>query len=247
MEGPDGQLDGKGHEDQREDDQGKLTRDMGLAQHRHVEGVETGIAVEPEDAHQHQGTSEDRVYQELHGRVLSAARAPDADEEVHGQQLDLPEEEEDQEVQGGEDAKDSGLQDEQQGKVFLDPEIDVPGGQDRQKAEHGGQNDQGHTEAVDGQEVLYAKLGYPGYLLHELQRRGPADVEGGEKAQGYEEGHQGEDGRRPPHGPHVVLADEADDYGAQDGQRQENAKVRDAQLILRRSGIRPLWLSRPRR
>ena len=62
-----------------------------------------------DDAHQHKGAAEDGEHQKFHGRVLFASSAPDGYEQVHGQQLQFPEQEEEQEVQGGKYAHDGSL------------------------------------------------------------------------------------------------------------------------------------------
>ena len=68
----------------------------GLGQGRHVEGA--GGEEECQDPDQHEGAAENGEYEELHGRVVSAAAPPNGDEKEHGHQLQLPEEEEQEEV-----------------------------------------------------------------------------------------------------------------------------------------------------
>ena len=51
------------------------------------------------NAEQHEDAAGQRVEEELDGRVLVARAAPDADEEVHRQEHDLPEHVEEEEVE----------------------------------------------------------------------------------------------------------------------------------------------------
>src|SRR3990172_1888217 len=80
-----------------------------------------------EEADEHEGAARQRVEDELHRRVLFAPRAPDGDEEEHGHDLELPEEEEEDEVLRGEDAHHGRLQCQQPGEVLARAQRDLPG------------------------------------------------------------------------------------------------------------------------
>ena len=77
--------------------------------------------VEGQDAEQHEHRAEQGVQEELDRRIELARAAPDADEEVHRHQHDLPEHIEQEEVQGHEHAEHAGLQEEQEDVIFLLP------------------------------------------------------------------------------------------------------------------------------
>ena len=143
-----------------------------------------------EDRGQHQHRAHERVEQELHRRVAALLVAPDRDHEVHRHQHDLEEDEKEQEVEGGEDAGERPLQEQEQGEegpVLLPPA--------REHADHGeerGQHHEGKGNAIERHVVARAQKRHPRELLFEGEAlAGVAEVKG--------EGKQGED-RRDPEG-----------------------------------------------
>ena len=120
-------LDGEADEEPDEDDLGegeaedggRPGEDAGLGLLGHLEDVEgvqvrhaavgqhgrKAVVVEGDDGQQHQHRAGQGVEEELDGRVLLARAAPDADEEVHRQEHDLPEHVEEEHVEGGEGAR----------------------------------------------------------------------------------------------------------------------------------------------
>ena len=77
--------------------------------------------VEDQDADQHEQAAEHGEQDELHGGVDPAAAAPDADEEVHGDEHGLPEHVEEEQVEGDEDPDHAGLEQEHEEREFPDP------------------------------------------------------------------------------------------------------------------------------
>src|SRR5947209_5097757 len=67
-----------------------------------VKGV-LGVEVENKHGNEHEHAAEQRVEEELDRRVLTPRPAPDANEKVHGQQHQFPENVEEEEVHGAED------------------------------------------------------------------------------------------------------------------------------------------------
>ena len=83
--------------------------------------------------------------------ALALLAAPLVDQEVHRDQADLPEDEEQQQVQRQEDAQHAHLQQEEQDHVGLDPVLDAEGGQDRQRGQQRGQQHHGQRDAIHAQ------------------------------------------------------------------------------------------------
>ncbi len=96
-----------------------------------VEGADPGAAVADlvgerrgQDRDQHQQRPDERVQHELHRGVDAVRAAPDADDQVHRDQDDLPEDVEEEQVQGHEDADHADLEDEEGDHVALHPVLD---------------------------------------------------------------------------------------------------------------------------
>ena len=99
----------------------------------------------------------ERVQHELHRRVLFAARAPDRDQEEHRDQLELPEQEEEDQVLRREHAHHGGLEHRSQAKYSRGrsvdaQEISVATTKSRRRQQH-----HRGAEAVDADEVLHVK------------------------------------------------------------------------------------------
>src|SRR5581483_7973742 len=77
-----------------------------------VERVRVGPEVHPEEAQEHEHAPEQGVEEELDGRVLAVGASPDPDQEVHRDEHELPEDEEQDEVERDERAGHAGLEQE---------------------------------------------------------------------------------------------------------------------------------------
>ncbi len=148
----------------------------GLVQGLNAEGVLAGLMeiVEVQEQHgkQHQHRAEQRVEEELDGGVKFSRAAPDADQQIHGDQHGFPENEEEEEIERHEDAQHAGLQDQKPDVVFLHPVLDRgPRGEDRNPAQQRGQHDQQEGNAVDAEDVAGADRRDPvvGRAFHELE------------------------------------------------------------------------------
>ena len=121
----------------------------------------------PEQHHHGAGQG---VEEELDGGVEPARAAPDPDQEVHGDEHDLPEHVEEEHVERAEDAEHPRLQEEQEHVVLAHAVRDRgPGGEDRDVSQQGGQQDQEHADPVHPEEVGDADRGDPVAPLHELE------------------------------------------------------------------------------
>ena len=107
------------------------------------------------------------------GRIdPSLGIAPDADEEVHGDEHHLPEDIEEDEVQSDQRADHPRLEEEKGDHVFLHPEGDrLPGAQDAEDGQEGGQQDQEQADPVDAQFIADPVGLNPPPILHKLHRR----------------------------------------------------------------------------
>ena len=74
------------------------------------------VLVEVEDCQEHQEAARHGVDEELHRRADTLGAAPDSDQQVHGDEHDLPEHVEEHQVEGHEDPDDAGGQ-QQEGDV----------------------------------------------------------------------------------------------------------------------------------
>ena len=147
-----------------------------LVQRLNAEGVLPGLmeVIEIQEQHgkQHQHGADQRVEEELDGGVKFSRAAPDADQQVHGDQHGFPEHKEEEEIERHEDAQHAGLQHQKPDVVFLHPSFDRgPRGEDRNPAQQRGQHDQQERNAVDAEDVAGADRWNPvvGRALHELE------------------------------------------------------------------------------
>ena len=128
------------------------------------------LVIQRQDAQQHQHAADQGVNHELDGRIAAARAAPDGDDEVHGHQHGFPEHEEQQEIERHEDAQHGGLQQQEEGVVFLQALGDgVPAGEDGEEAQQRGEHDQQQAQPVDADVVGGAERGNPGAPLNELE------------------------------------------------------------------------------
>ncbi len=100
----------------------------GLVQSLNAEGVLPGlmevVEIKKQDRKQHQHRTKQSVEEELDGGVKFTRTAPDADQQVHGNQHRFPEHKEEKEIERHEDAQHTGLQHQEPDVVFLDPIFD---------------------------------------------------------------------------------------------------------------------------
>ena len=128
--------------------------------------------------HQHHQRAGQGVEEELHRRLGALLRAPDPDDQVHGDQHRLEEDVEEHHVQRGQRAQHRGLDEQQREVEALDPLVDEgPAGQHHHRAEEAGEQHQGDRQPVDAHVVADAQIGDPRHALLELELP-PAGVEG---------------------------------------------------------------------
>ena len=177
VNGKHGHLDRKGEGEGRKEPVLLDHRNFRFVKLENVEGIDPGFAavmeVEGHDRHEHQDASHHREKEELDGRIDPVRAAPYPDEEVHGDQHELPEDVEQNEVQGAQGADHRRFQQEEGDVIFLDLVLDrFPGAQDAKDGDEGGEHHQEHADAVDAEEIADPPFRVPLPLLDELHRGG---------------------------------------------------------------------------
>ena len=229
MEREHGHLDGeREREGEEEEILGAAAGQDELREHGQVEGVGAGGGAVPEverqDGHQHEQRARQGVEDELDRRVDAVAAAPDPDDEVHRDQHGLPEDVEEEEIERHEHAQHARLEQQHGDRKLLPASLDrVPGGEEDERHEEGGQQHQQQADPVHAQVVRDAEGGHPRALLDELIG-GERRVEACEQRHRDREGHQA---RRE--GRHLDQAlrparQEKDHGGAQHGQEGHRRK-----------------------
>src|SRR5207249_11709361 len=112
------------------------------------------VEIEGQESEQHQNAAEKRIKKKLDGRIFAPRPAPDADEEVHGQQHEFPENIEEEKIQGDEYAHHAGIKQEKERKVSFHGLVNSPGGEDAQETEQRGQEHHGDAETIDAHKVF---------------------------------------------------------------------------------------------
>ena len=176
-----------------------------------------------QDGDQHQQAAGQRVEQEFQRRVDTPLAAPHADQKIHRDQHDFPEDVEQEQINRDEGADHPGLQNEEADQVFLDPlGHAAPGGQHHQRRQQRGQQDQEQTDAVHAYVVGHAEVGNPGVVLDELEVRARG-VELQQQAERDDEGQQRGTERGAAHQGGVARVEREQDEPAQQRQQDDRA------------------------
>ncbi|MBA7671012.1 hypothetical protein ES703_79161 [subsurface metagenome] len=174
MQREDRQLDGKANQEQPEDSHYRHYRLhhaqplVGYLQHAQAAGGE----VQAQDTGQHEGAAEQGIQDVLYRRVVLPARSPYGDQEIHGDNLYLPHEEEQQEVKRHKHPQDACLQEQQPGEILSRPFVNLPGDEYRQETEKGSQHYHRQAQSVHAEVVMGVKRRNPQHLLLELDYPG---------------------------------------------------------------------------
>ena len=129
---------------------------LGIQQLLVVEAVDAGVTavdeVQRQDRHEHRQAAGLGEQEELDRGRCTVLMAPDRDEKVHGNQHQLPEEVEQEEIQGHEDAHDSGQRQHEAQVKRPYPLLDLgPRGADRRNPEEDRQGQKQQAQAIDSQ------------------------------------------------------------------------------------------------
>ena len=120
-----------------------------------------------DDACQHQQAAQRGIEHELEGRVNTSLSAPTADQEIGRNQHHFPENIEEEEVGGEEDADDAAFKQQHEGHVVLDLLFNAKRRGDTDHCEEGCQSDQQETDTVNAEAIAYAYRRNPLQLLVE--------------------------------------------------------------------------------
>jgi hypothetical protein len=171
-------LDGEGDEEAEEEQPLQRLVDAELpGQPDQVEGagpaeLHPALHVQPDQPGQHEQPAGQAVEQELHRGVGALRAAVAADDEVHRDQHRLEQHVEQEDVGGEEDPEHEALEHQHQGKVGLSaaPALVgvVPGGEQADRGEHGGQRDQRQRDAGEPERQGDAELRDPRVGLRQL-------------------------------------------------------------------------------
>src|SRR5205807_1902475 len=103
---------------------------------------------EREDRQQHNHGTSQGVQKKFDGGVEAAVAAPDADEEIHGDEHHFPEDVKEKEIQGNENADHAGLEQEKQDVIFLGALVNrAPRREDGDHPEKRGKHDEQKADA----------------------------------------------------------------------------------------------------
>ncbi len=124
--------------------------------------------IEEKDGHEHEQAARHREQYELDRRIDLARSSPDADQKIHRDEHRLPEDIEEEKVEGDKDTDDPGLQEEHEDKVLFDPILDgSPGGEKGDGHQKSRQDNQEEADPVDPEMIIDA-VAEPGAFFHEL-------------------------------------------------------------------------------
>ncbi len=195
----------------------------------HVEGVGARlrvhrVEVEGEHDQEHENRPQEGVEEKLDRRVLPSRPPPDADQKVHGQEHDFPENVEEEKVKGAENTHHPRLEQKKEGHVSLDLLLDVPRPYHGEEGEQGREQNHGDADPVHADKVLDIERPDPGVVLYELERpvvrdAGQCPVEREKELHRQKDRNEGEQGSDDLY--HVVLppGDEENEERAQEGQK----------------------------
>src|SRR5712671_2064453 len=168
--------------------------------------------MQPDDADEHENRAGHGVQHEFDGGVDAPLVSPDADQEIHGDQHDFPEQEEEKEVKREKHADDADFEHQQHDEEFFDAVVDaVPGGQHGDGSKERGEDDQEQVDAVESEVIVDRRDVDPFGEFLELIT-GNADLHLGDQQQGEKE-FNGGDGQCEAANPQVIV-------GAQEQQRK---------------------------
>src|SRR4030095_6022128 len=165
-------------------------------QHSHVEGMRITAEVESEDCKKHQHAAEERIEKELDRRIFTARSTPDADEKIHRQEHDFPEDVKEKKIQSAEDSHHARIEHEKQREIAFHGFFDAKGGEYAQKTKERCQQHHGDAETIDSH-VIADVIGWnPLILLGELKTDLVA-IKVGEEPNGHEQRRHGSGGGDP--------------------------------------------------
>jgi hypothetical protein len=140
-----------------------------------VEAV--GGEEECQEGQQQADAADHGVDQKLRSGAGAARTSPQLDEEEGGDEAELPEEEEVEEIERGKSSEETGLEEQDQREVKLHAVGDMPGCEDADRHHDGGEQEHEEPQAVDSHVVFGAECCDPEVALLKLDgSRGGVEV-----------------------------------------------------------------------
>jgi hypothetical protein len=193
VEGPHRDLDREGEGAGEEEPDLELGGDGTGGEGGDAEAAHPRPLVQHEERHEHEHAARERVQEELHGGVDAPLVAPDPDEEVHRDEHGLPEDVEEEEVEGHEDPDHPRLEEEHEDDELADPLSDrAPRAEKGEGREEGGEDHEPEREAVHPHVVGDAPGRDPRPPLDELHR---GDVPEAPEHEERQREHQGREAK----------------------------------------------------
>jgi hypothetical protein len=206
VEGKQGDLHREGDEEAQEQPAGRVHGQRQVLELRVIERDASEVGPRPEvqeeDRHEEERRPRHREEEELDGRVDASLAPPSADDQVHGEQQRLEEQEEQQQIQSDERTDHRRLQDQEGDHVVLDLPVDPPRDEDGSRHEKRRHEDHEQADAVDAEDVLEVERTDPDGPFHQLEPAQPRV--GGQHAQ-----REGERGHADGQGPQTVSGQRA--------------------------------------
>ena len=117
-----------------------------------------------DEADQNHRGADEGVEHQLHRAVLAPCGAPDSDQEILGDDDDLVEDEEKEQVVAEKYAVDGANQQQVEGKEFLSAMFDVPGKENAGNGDDAGEQNEAKADAVRGKVIMDAEGGNPWHV-----------------------------------------------------------------------------------
>src|SRR5215813_406734 len=142
-----------------------------LSRSRQLSQVKGKISIDIENQHgdQHQYAAKHSVQKEFDCRIFTPRSAPDANEEVHGQQHQFPKDIEEKKIHGTEDAHHGRIEEKEQREIALYRAFDTPRSEDANRTQEHGQQYHRDTDTIDADKIFNVVGSDPGNFDNELQ------------------------------------------------------------------------------
>ncbi len=175
----------------------------------------------PDDADEHQDGAGHGVKHEFHGGIDAALVSPNADEEIHGDEHDFPEEKKEEEIEREEDTDHADFEHQQHDEEFLDAMLDaIPGREYGNSGQERSQDDEEQADAVQTEMIVNGRDVDPFGEFFELIA-GNADLHFRDQEQGEKE-FDGGDGHREAANPKVIVGTEQEERETGSGREEDH-------------------------
>src|SRR5215207_7315223 len=238
------------HLDEQSEEDGSSHGDLGRPREaapatEGVYRVSSREDAESQESGQHHRRAEERVDEELDRGRAPVLIPPHADQQVHGDQRDLEENVEQDQILRREDPQHPYLGDEDRCEVLLEISLHIPGGENRNDREERREEEHPEPEPAESDAVAYVQRPDPGHVLGErgdakVVPEGEVDVEGEHKRHGRNsEGRVAQQALLVGQEQHEYRAEQRDE----DDQRSYHSRVPTAKAAIVASAITPTTIA----